>query len=356
MYFRISFIFICSMETTNFNPNGIGLDNGHFIGLPFTEETANVVLISVPWDVTVSYNDGTSKGPQNVLESSTQLDLVQHGMTDAWKLGVYLRPSDEIWLSKNKELRKKSIEYIQFLEAGGLISQSPKFLKLLEEINNSCETLHNSIYSESKELIRKGKLPGILGGEHSSPMGLLKALHEKHADFGILQIDAHMDLRNSYEGFTYSHASIFHNVMSNKYASKLVQVGVRDYCEEEMLFAKENNITVYYDEDLKSNSFEGLTWQKQCLNIIENLPKKVYISFDIDGLIPSLCPGTGTPVPGGLGFSEAIYLLKQVVESGRKIIGFDLCEVGGKNEWDGNVGARVLYNLCNYMSKSNGLI
>lgn len=356
MYFRITFIFIYGMEKDNFNPNGVGINNGHFIGLPFREDTANVVVISVPWDVTVSYNDGTSKGPQNILESSTQLDLVQHRIKDAWKMGIYLRPSDEKWLTKNDSLRQKSSKYIEFLEAGGSVANAPEMQNILNEINASCTDLHEYIYRKSKQLIERGKLPAILGGEHSSPLGLIRALKEKHAHFGVLQIDAHMDLRNSYEGFDFSHASIFHNVVSKNFITKLVQVGIRDYCDEEKNFAEENNISVFYDEDLKKNSFEGMTWQKQCTVIIENLPEKVYISFDIDGLQPNLCPGTGTPVPGGLEYHEAIYLLQRVVASGRKIIGFDLCEVGGTKEWDGNVGARILYNLCNYMGKSNGLI
>ena len=103
--------------------------------------------------------------------------------------------------------------------------------------------------------------------------------------------------------------------------------------------------------------FEGDTFQCVCKNIVDNLENEVYISFDIDGLIPSLCPGTGTPVPGGLSFEEAIYLIRKVVNAGKKIIGFDLCEVAGKgNSWDGNVGARLLYKICNLMGKSQNRI
>jgi agmatinase len=181
-------------------------------------------------------------------------------------------------------------------------------------------------------------------------------MRENHGAFGVLHIDAHMDLRNAYEGFTYSHASIFNNAVNQGFLESLTQVGIRDYCDEEEQFAKEYQVNVFYDDKLKSASFEGISWRKQCDQIIKTLPEKVYISFDIDGLNPHLCPNTGTPVPGGLEFAEAIYLVKELVKSGRKIIGFDLCEVGGENDWDGNVGARVLYNLCNWAGRSQGWI
>ena len=100
--------------------------------------------------------------------------------------------------------------------------------------------------------------------------------------------------------------------------------------------------------------FEGRTWDSICREMIQELPDKVYISFDIDGLDPKLCPNTGTPVPGGFSFQQAMYLIRKVVESGREIIGFDLCEVapGDEGDWDANVGARVLYRLNNFMNLS----
>jgi agmatinase len=185
------------------------------------------------------------------------------------------------------------------------------------------------------------------------PLGYLKALAEKYADFGVLQIDAHHDLRNSYEGFSCSHASIFYNALEIKEISKLVQVGIRDYCEEEVQKTEieKDRIIVFYDQQLNENRFSGINWNTQCNEVVSKLPENVYISFDIDGLNPKLCPETGTPVPGGLEYSEVVYLLKRIVESGRKIIGFDLCEVGN-NEWDANVGARLVYKMCNLMGKS----
>lgn len=344
------------MDINSFNPSGVGLNNGHFIGLPFTKEEANLVVVSVPWDVTVSYNDGTSKGPKNVLENSTQLDLIQPGIPDAWKMGIYVEPSNKELLNKNLELRSKSSRYIDFVENGGEVTKNPEMQSILVEINNTCKDLKQQVYLKSKEILGLGKIPAVLGGEHSCPLGLLQALKEEYGNFGVLQIDAHMDLRKAYEGFAYSHASIFYNAFKYNYIANLVQVGIRDYCDEEVAIAQEHNVSVFYDYELKSEQYVGKTWKQQCNAIIAELPNLVYVSFDIDGLNPSLCPGTGTPVPGGLEFTQAIYLLEQVAKSGRKIIGFDLCEVGGTQEWDGNVGARVLYNLCNWTGYSQGLL
>jgi agmatinase len=341
---------------SSFDPSGVGLRNGHFIGLPFDESNARVVMLSVPWDVTVSSGEGTASGPENILACSPQLDLFDPDIPDAWKLGLYLRPSNEYWINRNAELRPLAKRYIDFLEQGGDPAQDKEMAKILDEINQTCENLHNWVYLETRQLMEAGKLVGIVGGEHSAPLGYLRALAERHPNFGILQIDAHMDLREAYEGFTYSHASIFFNALRLPQASRLVQVGIRDYCEEEWEMARQSGVRVqvFTDQHLREMQFQGMSFEQICQSIVRSLPDNIYISFDIDALDPALCPNTGTPVPGGLQFAEAMFLIKQVVESGKTIIGFDLCEVGGaSNDWDGNVGARVLYKLANAMAYSN---
>ncbi len=344
-------------EKNDFNPSGVGLKNGNFIGLPYSEESAKIILIPVPWDVTVSFEEGTANAPQAILDASVQLDLYDPEIEDAWKLGIFMQQPDNILLNRRNNFRLKSIEYIDFLEKGGTVSENPDMEKVLDEINRECESANKWVFDKTGKLLDNGKLVGIIGGEHSVPLGYLKALSEIYSNFGILQIDAHMDLRDSYEGFSYSHASIFNNALKIDAVSKLVQVGIRDYCEEEVEKVKTENerIDVFFDHQLKENRFNGITWNEQCDLIISRLPENVYISFDIDGLDPKLCPHTGTPVPGGLDFFEVNYLLKKLVESGRKIIGFDLCEVGN-NVWDANVGARILYKLCNWTGRSQNLI
>lgn len=342
----------------SFDQNGVALKNAGLFGLPFTMEESEVVIIPVPWDVTVSYSDGTSNAPEALLWASKQVDLYYAGLKDAWKMGIAMGDVPMEWMDLNKHYRKKAQEVIDKLESG-FSEDSPEILGLVREINEQCAELVEYVQSRSLKQLEEGKLVAVLGGDHSSPLGLIRALAEKHDSFGILQVDAHADLRVAYEGFTYSHASIMYNALQLENVSKLVSVGLRDVCEDEMdmIFNSNERIVGYFDEQLKNKAFAGETWQSVCNSIISDLPQKVYISFDIDGLEPSLCPNTGTPVPGGLTFEQAVYLVKQVVTSGRTIIGFDLCEVGpSETEWDTNVGARLLYHLCNQMGASNGRI
>ncbi|WP_297089854.1 agmatinase family protein [uncultured Draconibacterium sp.] len=329
-----------------FNPNGVGLKNGNFIGLPFDEKKAEVILFPVPWDVTVSYGEGTALAPAKILEASAQLDLFDLDLKDAWKRGIYFQPISDAVLQIRHELRPKATAYIDFLENGGQVPDNPEMQKILAEINQQCEAMNFFVYRETKKLLESGKLVGLVGGDHSTPLGYLKALSEKYERFGVLQIDAHLDLRNAYEGFTYSHASVFYNAMQLPEIKRLVQLGIRDCCEEEVELSRNNDrIEVYFDQQLKEKQYKGENWDEQCEEIISELPGNVYISFDVDGLDSKLCPATGTPVPGGLEFNQAIYLFKKVLESGRRIIGFDVCETGNA-EWDANVAARLLYKLC----------
>ncbi len=342
-----------------FNPSGVGLKNDQFIGLPFTKEEAEVVLLPVPWDVTVSYAAGTAKGPENILQASSQLDLYDPYIKDAWKMGIFMKPVPEEIYKYCLQLRPISEAYIDFLENGGDVRQHPEMEEKREVINQACADLKELVKGMCLELLGKNKIIGLVGGDHSTPLGFIEALSKYHEAFSILQIDAHMDLRKAYEGFTYSHASIFYNALAMNSVKKLVQVGIRDYCEEEIEVVKQENgrVRVFFEHEMKEKQFRGEPFHKICTHILDHLGERVYISFDIDGLQPHLCPHTGTPVPGGLAFEEAIYLLQQLVEKGHTIIGFDLCEVGPPpHEWDGNVGARLLYKMANLAGKSQGRI
>lgn len=332
--------------SSNYDPSAVGV-KGSIFGLPFGEEDSRIVLLPVPWDATVSYSAGTAEGPQAILDASAQLDLEVVGRDAPWKQGIWMAPIDEEIRNKSQELRLLVEPYIEALEAG---EEYQNAAAVIESVDQGTTALKAQLKSQALPYLNKGKIIGLLGGDHSTPLGFLDALNDKHENFGILQIDAHLDLRNAYEGFEHSHASIMYNALKLPNISKLVQVGIRDFCEEEMELVKsDERVAVYFDQELKWQQFEGTTWQSLCKEIVAQLPDKVYISFDIDGLQPFLCPGTGTPVPGGLSFEEAVYLINQVKASGRKIIGFDLNEVAPQSddkEWNANVGARVLYALC----------
>lgn len=333
------------MEYKKFDPNGVGVANGNIFGFPYTYEEADLVLIPVPWDATASFGKGTSKGPQRVLDASPQLDFYHPFLKDAYNFKINMLPIDENWLKENDVLCEKAIEYIEFLEMGGEVESDEYFLNIRTEINLAHKKLSNWVKQIAQDVMARGKFVALLGGEHSTPLGLIQALAEKH-EFGILQIDAHADLRIAYEGFDQSHASIMYNAIQIPEVLKLVQVGIRDVAQTEVeLSNNHSKIKTFYDWILKNEAFAGKTWALQVQEIIEELPNKVYISFDIDGLRPELCPHTGTPVPGGFSLEEVNYLLFELAKSGKQIIGFDLNEVGD-DAWDANVGARALWNLC----------
>ena len=342
-------------KIANFDPNGVGDVNGGLFGLPFTVEESEVVLIPMPWEVTVSYSAGTAAGPQAIMDASPQLDLFEPAIKNAWKLGIAMEEISQEWAAMSDNLRQKAENYINWLEEGSPEADKSEFENLPAEVTQKGEELLQWLKAKALNHLDNGKLVGVVGGDHSTPLGLMHALAERHEEYGILQVDAHADLRDAYEGFKYSHASIMFNALQLPQVKKLVQVGIRDICQAEAELADQSNgrVTIFYDSVLKENMYEGDSWKKECKKIIAQLPQKVYISFDIDGLDPKLCPATGTPVPGGLEFEEAIYLIKALVKSGREIIGFDLCEVApGESEWNGNVGARLLYKLCNWMAVS----
>jgi agmatinase len=344
-------------ELLNFNPNLPANPNNNIFGLPSTEEDSRLVILPIPWEVTVSYNAGTARSAEHIFKASLQVDLFDPDVKDGWKQGFYMRKVDKKVLLKSDYLRKEAELYIDFISKGDEVCNNKFMKKSLREINEGSIFLNDWVYEQTKELLDQGKLVGLLGGDHSTPLGFYKAIAEKHGDFAILQIDAHCDLRESYEDFKYSHASIMYNALSEIPAlSRLVQVGIRDYCEEEWDYVQNNNnrVITYFDKDIKERQFEGDTWKKIVHEIVEQLPEKVYISFDIDGLDPKLCPNTGTPVHGGFETEQVFYLFKRVVETGRKLIGFDLNEIGiGENSGDANVGARILFKLCNLLVKSN---
>jgi len=248
-------------------------------------------------------------------------------------------------------------EYIAMLQEGLNPEEHAEMKEMLAEINAACEKMNTYVQEIAASELDAGKICAVLGGDHSTPLGLIREIAKRNEDFGILHIDAHCDLRDAYEGFTYSHASIMFNAVKEKSLSKLVQVGIRDYCqmEADMVSSSDGRIVAFYDRDIKSRMFEGMSWMHICQDIINQLPEKVYVSFDVDGLDPKLCPNTGTPVPGGLEYEQALYLVRMLAESGRAIIGFDVNEVapGDEDEWDANVGARLLYRLANLTAKSH---
>jgi len=340
-----------------FDPNGPSNPKNNIFGLPFKEEESRLIILPVPWEVTVSYGAGTARAAEHVFRASMQVDLFDAETNDAWRKGIYMRQPDRKILMKSDYLRKEAELYINYTSKGEVVEKNSFMCKSLKEINEGSGYLNRWVYEQTRALLDAGKLVALLGGDHSTPLGYFKSMAERHGDFGILQIDAHCDLRKSYENFDYSHGSVMYNALrETPQLKRLIQVGVRDYSLEESDFIRHSNdqVITYFDKDIKERAFEGESWKQIVDEIVSHLPEKVYVSFDIDGLDPKLCPDTGTPVPGGLETEQVFYLIRRIIRSGRKFIGFDLVEMGvGATEWDSNVGARILWKLCNLLITNN---
>lgn len=339
---------------SHFNPSQTISSEFGIFGIPVLEKEARLILLPVPWEVTTSYGKGASNGPRIIRQASEQIDLFDLETGKAYEAGYFMKPISPEWLKKNKAMKAKAQELIRLKT--NLDEDLKHQEKLLAEVNQACDEMTDWVYQESKEILSQGKILGLIGGDHSTPLGAIRALVEKYeGEFAVLHFDAHADLRPAYQGFTQSHASIMYNVMTGVMKpKKLVQVGIRDFCEEEYDFIKQSPKTIrtFFDLENRKRMLSGETWAAISKEIVNELPQNVYISFDIDGLDPALCPSTGTPVAGGLSLNEAFFIFAAVAESGRKIIGFDLNEVSSgdqeNSEWDGNVGARVLYKLCGW--------
>jgi agmatinase len=344
-------------DLSTFDPNSAGNPNNNIFGLPFTEDDARLVILPIPWEVTVSFGSGTARSAEQIMKASLQVDLFDPDVADGWKEGFFMRETDRKILFKSDYLRKEAELYIDYISKAEVVANNQFMCKALKEVNEGSYFLNNWVYQQTKQLLEKDKLVCLLGGDHSTPLGYMKALAEKHGDFGIIQIDAHCDLREAYEGFVYSHASIMYNALKEiPQLKKLVQVGIRDYSQGEFEYIKESKerVQTYFYQDICNRQYEGETWKNIVEEMITHLPDKVYISFDIDGLDPKLCPNTGTPVQGGFETEQIFYLFNKIKAAGKHIIGFDLSEVStSENFWDANVGARVLFKLCNLFVSAN---
>ena len=335
-----------------FDPNAASaLDSGVF-GLPHSVDDAHVVLIPVPFEATTSYGGGTVDGPSAILEASKQVDLFDLETGKPYERGIAMldeAPQVRAWNDEAKALAKPIIE-----NAG--VAEDPK---ALPRINAICAQMNEWVYQTTRGLMAKGKLVGLVGGDHSTPFGCIRAHAEKYSDLGVLHLDAHADLRDAYEGFEWSHASIMFNVLKHvPNVKKIVQVGIRDFgeAEYETIVNSNGRVHTFFDARLAKARLDGMPWREAVDAVVQELPKHVYLSWDIDGLEPTLCPNTGTPVPGGLSFHQATALLDGILRAGKIIVGFDLNEVapGTNGEWDGNVGARILYKMIGYALKSQG--
>jgi agmatinase len=336
-----------SVLPEHFDPDGPAPAESGIYGLPFAPEDSKVVVVPVPFEATTSYGGGTSRGPEAVLEASKQVDLFDQETGRPYASGIAMLDVPKTIARWNRDAKKIAAAVIA---KGGVVDRATR--DAAAKVNDYGARVNAWVYAQTCALLARDKLAVILGGDHSVPFGAIQAHAEKYPGLGILHLDAHADLRDAYEGFTWSHASIFHNVMTKiAGVGKLVQVGVRDLgqAERRMIDESDGRIVTFYDAELAARKEDGVPFARLADEIVAKLPQDVYLSWDIDGLDPTLCPGTGTPVPGGLSWNEAIGLLRALRRAKKRIVGLDLCEVApGETEWDANVGARLLYKMIGF--------
>ncbi len=338
-----------------FDPSAAAQPGSGVFGLPHSEEEAAVVLVPVPFEATTSYGGGAAAAPEAIRAASRQVDLFDVETGRPYEAGIHMLASPDEIARLDAAARAAAAPVIA---AGGVLEGRDDLARAAAEVDRACERVNRWVEERVDTLLARGKRVGLVGGDHSVALGCIAAHARRFPGLGLLHVDAHADLRVAFEGFTYSHASVLHNAAERcPDVARIVQVGLRDLSEEEHAYAAASGgrIVQHHDADLARARFEGEAWGAQVGRILVPLPRDVYVTFDVDGLDPTLCPHTGTPVPGGLSFQEAAYLVGAIVRSGRRLVGFDLVEVApgpGGDEWDGNVGARLLYKLVGWMLRA----
>ncbi|MCW8126071.1 agmatinase [Microbulbifer halophilus] len=269
-------------------------------------EQALFHIIPIPYEETVSYGGGTGRGPAAILEASWQLETYDN-FSYPCELGIYTR------------------------------SPVP--------VSGRPERVMDNIAAATREVLEMGGMPVGIGGEHSVTWGVIKGyLDAGVEDFGVVQIDAHADLRDRYEGQKHSHASVMRLVVEA--GVPLFQLGVRAYCEEEMDARDKYGVHYLDAHQLVPNNVQEF-------ELPEDFPEKVFFTLDVDGLDPSVFPSTGTPVPGGLGWYQTLNLFECVARQ-RQIIGFDLLEfapIEGFHAYD-FAAAQLLYRLMGIVQRT----
>ena len=272
---------------------------------PVSPEEAMFHVIPVPYERTVSYGGGTADGPAAILHASGQLE-VYDGTSRPAEHGIYT--SNPVSCSGNTE------------------------------------TVLHEIVSMTRQACAVGAVPVVLGGEHTVTFGAVKAVVETHSDVGIIQFDAHADLRDSYEGTPWSHACVMRRIL--ELDVPIAQFGVRALSWEEEQLRQDRSV-FHLDAALLADE-DG---PDELLPI--GFPKKIYITFDVDALDPSIIPATGTPVPGGLQWYQTMTLLDYII-NGREVVGFDVVELAPQayHHASSFAAAQLVYNLMGMVSRA----
>ena len=292
------------MNTLGIDRNFLGIEEEHS-----NLDHAQIAIVSAPYEHTVSYGRGTGRGPEAMLEASHYVEF--------W--------DEEFRRELCFEKGIATIEPIDFGEA-----TDADALAIIEE--------------QVRGLLERDKFVVTLGGEHTISAAPIKAHLERYPDLTVLQIDAHSDLRVEYEGTRFSHASVMARVLEFLPASRIVQAGIRAQCREEYELIEREGINTFFGYEIRQGVY-GQSWKER---VLDALGPEVYITFDIDGLDPSIMPSTGTPEPGGLLWDETIQLMKMIGKH-RRIVGFDVVELAPVPDvsWPDFLAAKLVSKMLN---------
>ncbi|MGE3799555.1 MAG: agmatinase [Candidatus Kapaibacterium sp.] len=294
------------MRTYGTKKNFLALEDSHS-----SLHSSEIAILSAPYEHTVSYGGGTASGPRGILRASAYVEFYD----------------DEF----NRELCfDKGIATIRQLKFKGAVDQDA--LDLIESAVSS--------------LIEAGKFVVTLGGEHTISTAPILAHLQRYPEMSLLHFDAHSDLRDSYEGSKYSHASFAARVAEKMDPKKITQVGIRAQCREEAEFIRSHGVNTFYANAIR-RGMHGTSWQER---VVETLAEEVYITFDVDYFDPAIMPSTGTPEPDGFLYSETLDVFRALIKSGRRIVGFDVVELApieGISHPD-ILTARLIYKMLNF--------
>ena len=339
----------------SFDPSAAAAPGSGLFGLDSSAESARVHVLGVPFDATTSFRKGAARGPEAILAASRQVDLYDLLTGRPYEAGIWMAPPDPRFAAWNEDATARAQPVI---DAGG-VGRDLALATAAERVDALQAELDALVLERTRASLEAGKFCALVGGDHSVPFGAIRAHAERFPGLGLLHFDAHADLRVAYEGFPRSHASIVDNVVRELPSiARILSVGLRDLSAEEHAAIDGERVRAVFDVHWADARLRGQDLRSVVRRELTALPREVYVTFDVDGLDPSLCPHTGTPVPGGLRWDEAMLWLEELVLSGRRIVGVDLCEVapdprGVLGEgWDENVGARLLYRLIGFALQS----
>jgi agmatinase len=283
----------------------------NFFGLPeefSSREHSKVAIVPCPYEATVSYGKGTAKGPGSILHASQQVELFDDELwTEPHVIGIHTCPEVK-----------------------------------MEPVVGEQEKPFQPLYEVVEKLLNENKFPIVLGGEHSLSLGSVRACADHYADLSILQIDAHGDLRASYEGNPYSHASVSYHMYKTMKNPIITNVGVRNISHEEVMWLENEkpNVNIFWARKMSKWNFH---------EIVSTLSNNVYLTIDVDGLDSAVMPSTGTPEPGGMNWSQLCELIK-VLCVRKNVVAADIVElspIANLHAPDFLV-AKLLYKIIGY--------